>query len=161
MTGPPLQAAKQPTRLRFTRSSPSFKPAAFELGAQAVEQVLRLAVWVQRAGANEQVAAVVADLGTNDFGVAVSAATAAFVLSVLMLRPLRGILRCGFQRVLKGVADVFHRQAVALGQGFDAVARSMVGKQVFQPAVEPGGERPARALALARGAPARTSYLLA
>ena len=29
----------------------------------------------------------------------------------------------------------------------------MVSKQIFQPAVEPGGERPARALALARGAP--------
>ena len=27
-------------------------------------------------------------------------------------------MRCGFQRVFKGVADVFHRQAVALGQGF-------------------------------------------
>ena len=56
-------------------------------------------------------------------------------------------MRCGFQRVFKGVADVFHRQAVALGQGFDAVARGMVGldalRAAFQPPASPSGLPPA------------------
>ena len=48
ITGPPLQAAKQLTRLRLTRSAPSFRPAALNFSPRLSNSACAWPSWVQR-----------------------------------------------------------------------------------------------------------------